>query len=254
VRLAEGSLPVYATGELVLKLFPPVHKAACHIEAGVLTAIEGRLPAATPRVHGAGEHDGWGYVLMSRLPGVLLTTVWDQATAGDRDHLAGQLGETIAALHGVPPPPIDNWWPASWPDFVARQRAQCVQRQADLGLAPAWAEQLPGFLDDVRLGSGPLVLLHTEIMAQHLLVTQTGAGFWRLSGRGSGFAASADRLRLPQRPARPRARAAAARLDHLAPVQQPRLLDAAAARTKLPNSRRGRRTLVRNEIDAPATV
>jgi hygromycin-B 7''-O-kinase len=119
---------------------------------------------------------------MSRLPGVLLNTVWDQTSAGDRDHLAGHLGETIAALHQMPPPPIDNWWPTDWPGFAARQRAQCVKEQGALGLASAWVEQLPGFLDDVALASGPLVLLHTEIMAQHLLVTQTAAGAWRLSG------------------------------------------------------------------------
>jgi hypothetical protein len=40
---------------------------------------------------------------MSCLPGVPLDTVWDQLSAADRDRLAGQLGETIAALHQLPP-------------------------------------------------------------------------------------------------------------------------------------------------------
>jgi hygromycin-B 7''-O-kinase len=66
---------------------------------------------------------------MSRLPGVPLDTVWDQLCAGDRDRLADQLGETIAALHQLPPRAIKDWWPADWPTFVARQRAQCVSEQ-----------------------------------------------------------------------------------------------------------------------------
>jgi len=44
---------------------------------------------------------------MSCLPGVRLDTVWDQLSAADRD----RLGETIAALHQLPPPVIRDWWP-----------------------------------------------------------------------------------------------------------------------------------------------
>jgi len=49
---------------------------------------------------------------MSRLPGVPADTVRDQQFAADRDMLAGQLGETIAALHQLPLPVIRDWWPA----------------------------------------------------------------------------------------------------------------------------------------------
>jgi hygromycin-B 7''-O-kinase len=57
----------------------------------VLAAVAGQLPAATPRVHAVGEHDGWGYVPMSRLPGVPLDPFWNQVSAHDRDRLAGQV-------------------------------------------------------------------------------------------------------------------------------------------------------------------
>jgi hygromycin-B 7''-O-kinase len=70
--------PVYAHTDLVLKLFPPVATWPDHrIEAEVLAAVAGQLPTPTPRVHAAGVHDGWGYVLMSRLPGVPLDAVWN---------------------------------------------------------------------------------------------------------------------------------------------------------------------------------
>ena len=181
-RFAAGSRPVYAAGELVLKLFPPVDTIGCRVEAGVLGAVRGRLPIVTPQVHAAGEHDGWDYLLMSRVPGVPLDTVWDQIPAGERDRLAGQLGETIAALHRLPLPEITGWWPADWPAFVAGQRAQCVSEQRALGLPPRWADQLAGFLDEVALPSGPPVLLHTEVMRQHLLVSADPSEAWRLSG------------------------------------------------------------------------
>jgi hygromycin-B 7''-O-kinase len=131
-------------------------------------------------VYAAGEQDGWGYILMSRLPGVPLDTVWDRVP--DRDQLAGDLGETIAALHEVQPPEIAGWWPDDWPAFVARQREQVVGEQLGLGLPQAWADQIPGILDEVALPIRAPVLLHTEVMREHLLVTEGHGGAWRLSG------------------------------------------------------------------------
>jgi hygromycin-B 7''-O-kinase len=182
-RYQAGSRPVYSTGDLVLKLFPPVADWPDYrIEPQVLTAVAGQLPTPTPRVHAVGEHDGWGYVLMSRLPGLPLDTIWNQVPARDRDRLAAQLGETIAALHRLPPPAITDWWPAAWPAFVAHQRARCVSEQLELGLPPQWADQIPEFLDAVALPARPPVLLHTEVMRQHLLASQAPGGQWQLSG------------------------------------------------------------------------
>jgi hypothetical protein len=87
------------------------------------------LPPAAP-----GQYGGWGHVLMSRLPGIPLDTVRDQLSAADRDRLAGQLGETIAALHQLPPPVIRDRWPADWPAFVAGQRKLRPQVEAVLPL------------------------------------------------------------------------------------------------------------------------
>jgi len=181
-RFAGGSRPVYAAGDLVLKLYPPVSIVRWAVEAGVLAAVEGRLPTPTPRVRAAGQHDGWGYVLMSRMAGVPLNTVWKRMTTRERDHLADRLGETIMALHQVPAPVVENWWPSDWPAFVADQRAHCGEKQRDKGLPPAWANQIPGFLDDVALRSGPPVLLHAEVRRLHLFVSHAHGGAWRLSG------------------------------------------------------------------------
>jgi hygromycin-B 7''-O-kinase len=189
VRYGSGSRPVYAAGDLVLKLFPPLDGDAYRVEASVLAAVSGALPAATPAVHAVGEHGtgegrGWGYVLMSRLPGVPLDTVWPELTEADRDRIADRLGQTLAALHNVEPP---ERLPEGWRAFVTRQRASCEREQRELGLAHEWAAQIPGFLDSTPLRDTPLrdtpqALLHTEIMREHLLVSQDRGGAWQLSG------------------------------------------------------------------------
>lgn len=57
---------------------------------------------------------------MSDLPGVPLDTVRDQLSAVDRDRLAGQLGETIAALRQLRPPVIRDRWPCGLAGFRGR--------------------------------------------------------------------------------------------------------------------------------------
>ncbi|MBN6037130.1 phosphotransferase family protein [Amycolatopsis sp. 195334CR] len=178
-RFEDGSLPVYAVGdELVLKLFPPVHLDEVATEAGVLRALDGKLPIPTPHLARTGEVDGWGYVLMSRLTGESLSSVWGQLTGEDKDALAQRLGEALAALHRTPAPDLG---PADWSDFIATQRANAVERQRSAGLAEEWLEQIPAFLAEVELGTPEPVLLHTEFMRDHLLV-QRGPGGWALSG------------------------------------------------------------------------
>src|ERR1700691_6619166 len=47
-RYAAGSRPVYAAGDLVLKLFPPVDTIEWRGEGGVLGAVGGRRAVAAP--------------------------------------------------------------------------------------------------------------------------------------------------------------------------------------------------------------
>jgi hygromycin-B 7''-O-kinase len=156
-RFEDGSLPVYAVGDNVLKLYPPVHRTECELEAGVLQAIEGRLCIPTPQVRATGELDGWTYLLMSRLYGERISELTPD--------IAEQLGQALAQLHSLD---TNAGQRVDWPAFVETQRQNCVQRHRKQGLSEHWLEQIPDFVDiplDVRTS-----LLHTEVMHQHLLV------------------------------------------------------------------------------------
>ncbi|MEU9469614.1 aminoglycoside phosphotransferase family protein [Streptomyces avermitilis] len=184
VRFEDGSLPVYAVGEtLVLKLFPGFEAAEAVREARVLSHLWGQLPLKTPRLH-AGElyKNGWRYVLMSRLPGVSLSTTWSRIPAAEQDRIVVEAAETLAALHSVNWKPLaDVVGPADWGTFLRRQRAGVLEHHRAAGLPKPWLAQIPGFLDAVRLpASGERVLLHTEFMREHLTVDPQDG--WRLTG------------------------------------------------------------------------
>ncbi len=181
-RYDSGSLPVYALGEAqVLKLFPPPDAEHAGIEARVLSFIDARLPVPTPQLHAQGELDGWHYLLMSQLRGVRLVDVWSQLGVPQRQRLAVELGEAIGVLHGLDSMPLHDLPPA-WPGFIAAQRASAVERQRLRGLPEAWLEQIEPFLGRwASAPSGERVLLHTEVMREHLLVEASDDG-WHISG------------------------------------------------------------------------
>ncbi|RSN56338.1 aminoglycoside phosphotransferase [Amycolatopsis sp. WAC 04182] len=183
VPFTEGSLPVYAVGEdLVLKLFPPVHRDELPTERTMLEVLHGKLPIPTPAVHDAGERDGWGYVLMERLRGETLKDAWPKLSTEDKHRLAPELGEALAAaLHSLHDPRLDVLGPPDWAAFVDGQRAKVVEHHRRTGLDESWIAQIPAFLDSVDLGSPPIVPLHTEFMRDHLMVAHDG-GRPRLTG------------------------------------------------------------------------
>jgi hygromycin-B 7''-O-kinase len=182
-RYPEGSRPVYAVGDRrVLKLYPTVSAPDSVTEARVLDYLSGRLPVATPELLAHGEYEnGWHYVLMSQLPGTELAAAWPAIPPPHRDRAISEVGEMLAALHGLDPEPLHPiLGPPDWACFLAGQRAAAPERQREVKLPELWLSQIEGFLESTPLAPGrERVLLHTEVTREHLVVNP---GTWTLSG------------------------------------------------------------------------
>jgi hygromycin-B 7''-O-kinase len=182
-RYPGGSTIVFAVGtEHVVKLFEPIFTDAAITEQTVLEHVQGRLSIPTPAVRCVGELEGWRYVVMEQLPGRSLADAWPHLRPGERAELCGRIGRAVAELHALELPPALPG--PEWPDFVANQAAGCVQQHRGRGLDERWAEQIPAFLarhDLDALARATPVLLHTEVMREHVLVERRG-GEWEPSG------------------------------------------------------------------------
>lgn len=184
VRFDEGSVPVFALDGRVVKLYPPSCADAYHNEERVLEHITGALPTATPRVIAAGPLEGWHFIVMERLRGQPLRARFDDVPEGDRPRLFREIGAAIAHLHALGTDALPR---PDWGAMMTQQRAACVARHRRLGLGEAWLERLEPFLDDtVSQDTGlqndaPHVLLHTEVMREHVFVDER-AGRFEVSG------------------------------------------------------------------------
>ena len=185
VRVSEGTNVVFASNHLVLKLFPPhwAHLAAA--ERAVLERLDGRLPVQTPRLHADGSLEGWSYLIMNRLPGEELHTVWPTLRQDEKTRLVSDLGELVAAMHHVPTadlPALD----ADWPTYVGSRLQACVSRHREQGLGPGWLDQIPALLraaDPLYPPDYTQVIVTGDIHDYHLMVEQPSAGIgWRLCG------------------------------------------------------------------------
>ncbi len=170
-RFAFGSVPVFAVGdEHVVKLFPPTQRSYFNTEWSTLTRIDGLLPIPTPRAVAAGERGQWLYIVMTRLSGCSLAEAWHTIEARHRFQLMREVGAALAALHATA---TDELAPLAvdWPRFMDAQRASCRDRQLAGGLGAPWVDAVGDFLARwTPSDEGARVLLHTEVMREHLLV------------------------------------------------------------------------------------
>ncbi|MEH2531186.1 hygromycin-B 7''-O-kinase [Bradyrhizobium sp. AZCC 1588] len=183
---------VFATGtnlvlaldeELILKIFPPFLRGQFASERSTLAQLRGRLRVAIPEIVVEGERDGWPYLVITRLSGVLGVDAWPSLPEADKERVLAEIGETIAEVQRVPIGPLGQIEPG-WDVFMRGQIEGCRARHARLGLPQNFLDGLDDLLSDaatlVAL-EGPAVILTGEYIPENFLLSRSGSG-WHLAG------------------------------------------------------------------------
>jgi hygromycin-B 7''-O-kinase len=177
---------VFTTGCHVIKLYPPFWELGAAAEAAILRHVDGQLGVATPEVVAIGHLEGWPYLVMTRLSGVILADVWPSLSEAHRLFLGRQLGEILARLHAVPTSPLLGDFPLteSWSRLVGRPIEECVASHRGHGAPEVWLARLPQFferLPPLHPSSFTPVLVNGDVHQWHLLVGER-TDTWRLVG------------------------------------------------------------------------
>ncbi|HEX6242756.1 MAG TPA: aminoglycoside 3'-phosphotransferase/choline kinase family protein [Polyangiales bacterium] len=181
----QGSNLVAAVDERwVVKIFPPFHRHQWESERRVLPRIHGQLSVAVPALIAQGtREDGWTYVIVEKLSGVLLESCWPSLTHADKRRILTQIGAAMASAHAVPVEELSKL-PPDWNTFVRVQAVASRERHERRGM-PDWLiagmDELVGDGAAFEIPERERVLLTGEYTPFNLLAHRGPRG-WHLSG------------------------------------------------------------------------
>lgn len=181
---ADGSNIVFAAGDhLVIKLFPPYQSSLFQADLAVTEHVYGTLSVTTPRIYVHGDLDGWPYLVMSRVPGVYLSEIWDTLDDKGQLRIVTELAEIVAQLHALPTDNLQHL-ANNWSQTIATRVETCVQRHREQEVPEHWLQQIPGYL----AYAAPLyppdfrpAIVSGDIHQYHLLATEKNER-WQLTG------------------------------------------------------------------------
>src|ERR1700747_3582454 len=135
------NLVVALDARLILKIFPPMLRSQFASERGSLSELRGRLSLPIPEIVAEGERDGWPYLVITRLDGVVGAQVWPSLPEEQKERVLKQIGAIIAEVQRAPPGALCEIEPR-WDEFMRRQMAGCRARHERLGLEPKFLDGL----------------------------------------------------------------------------------------------------------------
>ena len=177
------NLVVGLDDELILKIFPPLLRAQFASERSTLSALRGKLSIPIPEIVVEGERDGWPYLVITRLHGVLGTEAWPELAETQKERVLGEIGAVIAEVQRVPPGALLDIEPR-WAELMRGQFAGCRARHEQLGLARKFLDGLDDLLRDAAElipMDAPPVILTGEYIPENFLLARRGEN-WLLAG------------------------------------------------------------------------
>jgi len=197
-----GNLVVALDDHLVLKVFPPLPRHQFVSERMALSQLHGRITLPIPEIVVEGERDGWPYLVMTRLAGIIGKEAWPALPEDRKQRVLHDIGRTIAEVQRVPTGELSAVEPR-WDELMSRQIAGCRARHQRLGLAQKYLDGLDDLLSAAKTlvpMHAPPVILTGEYIPENFLLSEengeliglidfgdamTGWGEYDLLGPGS---------------------------------------------------------------------
>jgi hygromycin-B 7''-O-kinase len=182
VRFGAGENPVFdLDGRFVLKLAPILWRTVVERDAECLRFLaDAGLPTAA--LVGWGAMGDWSYLLLSRLPGRPLDSVWIEIRRDEREGLAFLFGQLVARLQSLP---LKGFNPArlDWDHFVTSRISEWNQRLDVSHLPARLRESAPEYLARANLAddSSSMAFLHGDLAPENVLVSKID-GRWAVTG------------------------------------------------------------------------
>ncbi|CAM4162752.1 phosphotransferase family protein [Shewanella denitrificans] len=192
LRISNGSNALFdIDNEYILKLVPPNWDYQGISEVTSLTLLNlanhsENLSLAVPKMIGFGRVDNWFYVIMTKLKGLSMATVWPDLNTAQKLPLVKQLGQFMTELHQItstqaftPDPRLS----VDWPEYIKGLISDSVPRHARKGVSPELVTQISDYLQaaDSDFNDIHAVFIHMDLHPWNLMV-EKHHGHYRLCG------------------------------------------------------------------------
>jgi hygromycin-B 7''-O-kinase len=181
---SEGTNIVYECGDQhVIKIFPPFHQEQYQSDWLVMKHLQDKLPVNTPDLQYHGELAEWPYIVMSKLEGTLLETLWPSMHYDNKMIIIRELGSLIKEVHTLPTDGLEAI-DCHWEQFIGKQLSNCVNHHQSLKLPAHLLQQLPEYLESIKANLPKIkapVILTGEYTPMNFLVKQRD-GIWHIDG------------------------------------------------------------------------
>ncbi len=166
-----GSMPVFGVNhDLVVKLFSSNHRDHFENELASLRTLASKTSFDIPQIRASGTLETWSYLVMTRVRGTQLSSLWRDLPDAKKVTVCKNLGSSLAALHRLPVATAKAT--VTWRTFVARQAERCVEHQRGRGVGENLLAQIPDYIAPALapIAASPVVFLHTELMLEHIFI------------------------------------------------------------------------------------
>jgi hygromycin-B 7''-O-kinase len=181
---SEGTNIVFAYGEdKVIKIYPPFHMDQFRSELLVMKHLEGQLSIKTPTIEYSREIAGWPYIVMSKLDGTLLETLWERMDHDNKIVIMRELGALIREVHSLPSQGLEVI-DCQWEKFIESQIVHCIEQHRSTGLSASLLQEIPNYIGSVKESLIQIekpVILTGEYTPMNFLVKPVD-GIWHLHG------------------------------------------------------------------------
>lgn len=124
----------------IIKVFPPFHRHQWESEYRVLKHINNKIHIPVPGLIACGERDDrWTYVILTKLPGVTMESIWESLELTEKARLLFQVGEIMSQVHSLGTDELSDL-PPKWDIFINDMIEKCYERHKRLN-APEWLLQ-----------------------------------------------------------------------------------------------------------------
>ncbi|QBG36754.1 aminoglycoside phosphotransferase family protein [Litorilituus sediminis] len=185
-RVADGANALFEFEQgYIVKIVPPnwLHQGEKEIAADELfKQSKSDFPLNRPKIIAFADHNGWLYILMSKLPGTCLASLWPELTMDNKMLIIRQLGAYMRSLRALANHD-SKVLTVRWHKYVQSLKENCLQRHQRNNLSSELYAQVLPFVEQhlADLPDAASMFVHMDLHPGNLMVEHK-QGNWHLTG------------------------------------------------------------------------